>query len=159
MSEFVVHLLLSAYFATLIGCFLLFLLAPLLPLSRAASPAPLAFTLFAAFIAPLLTWFISIPLACCSFIFFRFTAASRARGLFFWFVAWCLIGTLSGGIIAVAMGLSERLRSFAIIGFLVGAIVAPAHRRLWFQLYNLDFPNSRDFTLKVPVQRRSKPPL
>lgn len=141
MSKFFIHLLLSAYVAPVIGCLVLAVLTPFLQVHQPEPTISLAAVFIvaipAAVFAPWLTWYIFVPLACGSFLFFRLTATSHRRSLLFWIVAWCLIGTISSNIFAVATGNHTGLRSLAFFGFLgliVGALVAPLHRRLWLGL-------------------------
>lgn len=144
MAAFMMHLILSAYVAPLIACLLLFLIGPVFPLHEPMPTVPIVQALCLAFIAPGLSWYVFVPLACCSSLFFRVTATGRARGLFFWMVAWCLFGAAAAEVFALAIDVRTNLLPLIVTGSVVGILIAPLHRILWRQLYEDSQPNTRN---------------
>jgi len=156
MRALVIHLLLAAWIAPSIGCALAFLLTPLLT----HEPMPrLDIVLFSIFGAPWITWLIFVPVGCCSYLFFRFAAIRRPKGLIFWEVAWCIIGVVSVIVFLLVIGaqfgpkdqgLASNFDSshrspadlLALIGLITGALIAPIHRWFWIQLYDEHYPGA-----------------
>src|SRR5207253_946673 len=100
MAAFTMHVILSAYVAPLVAALFLFFLGPFFPLHGPMPKVPLVQALCLAFIAPGLSWYVFVPLACSSFLFFRVTATHRARGIFFWAVTWCIFGAAAAEVFA-----------------------------------------------------------
>ncbi len=135
MPAFTIHLILSAYVAPVIGALMIAFLGPVLSSPVPASSVAVMDTILFAFFAPWLSWYVFVPLACCSFFFFRFTATRQVRGLVFWITTWCVIGT--GSAIVFAWAVDVRSNHFPLIltGAIVGLLIAPIHRIVWRQLY------------------------
>ncbi len=133
--SFFVHLILSAYVGPFVGCALLMLLGSALPFSQPFPHLPLEAKLFSAFIAPLLAWYIFVPLGCCTFFVFRLVATRPLQGLPVWTLLWCALGAASAVIFTNIADVGPSILPFVIIGFIAGGLLAPLHRSIWVQFY------------------------
>jgi len=161
MRAFVLHLILTAWLAPTIGCALFFLLTPLLQIHEPVFR--LDGVIFSIFITPWISWWIFVPVACCSYLFFRFTAVRHPKGLIFWEVAWCIAGLVSAIVFLLAIGaqLGPRNNGLAagptaifnwshvsgtellvLVGIITGVILAPIHRWFWIRLHEEHYPGA-----------------
>ena len=86
--------------------------------------------------APFLGWVTFVPLGCLTFLFFRATASTHARGAGFWVVAWALIGAGTGAAYAfVTSRHGFELARLVCSGLAAGLVLARLHRRVWIGLY------------------------